>query len=284
MPDIYSIADTTYIWLGPRADGSDEAMTFIQSARDINTDDANIDIDSLVPTRALVALFNRSWWYRTWVVQEAVLSQNAIVICGTKKARLRDFQTLVEKEREMRQSIRLAHREGNLETEYVRIWFFIPPILPFYEVLGGMSSLRAIRKGDWSTKEAAFLLAGLLHLTVRFQSTLPRDKLYGLLGLVPELQGKIVPSYGPDKSDGDVFKETTVFLMKWTNSIKNVFNLIEPELGRTCGGPSWAIHPAWAPRKDGRQKNMTPFSLRGYKADGGFWTWLWLTPMDVIKG
>jgi hypothetical protein len=71
MPDIYSKAFGTVIWLGPRTDRSHEAMEFIRSASKLEVDDANINIDSLVPAKALTALYKRTWWQRVWVLRRS---------------------------------------------------------------------------------------------------------------------------------------------------------------------------------------------------------------------
>ncbi|SCO92442.1 uncharacterized protein FRV6_16570 [Fusarium oxysporum] len=283
MPDIYSKAHRTLIWLGPRADQSDEAMEFIRSAPSIRTDDANLDIDNLVSTRALTALFNRTWWQRVWVIQELVLSQQAVVMCGRKAVPMANFQTLVQKESGLRRSARLAARSGCLKSPNQRAWNFIPPILPFYEILGTLSVLRRKASEKMSTKEAADHLAELVQQTSRFRSTLPRDKVYGLLGIVPDVQRSIEPSYGPGKTDGDVFKELTVLLMRWTNSIDHIFSWRKPEVDRVRGAPSWAISTVSTAVESGKPEAL-PFDRRRYSADGGFWTWLRLMPVDVIKG
>ncbi|KAK4033559.1 heterokaryon incompatibility protein-domain-containing protein [Parachaetomium inaequale] len=278
MPDIYSNASATYIWLGPRADGSDEAMEFIRSAHGIETDDANLDIDKLVPTRALTALFNRTWWQRVWVIQEAALSERSVVLCGRKAVSFSNFQSLVIKERAMRRSARVAARKGALDSPNMRVWSFIPPALPFYAVLYMMGVFRSKALGNLSTEEAAAGLAELVQVTARFQSTLPRDKVYGLLGLVPGAGREIEPSYGPDKTDSDVLRELTVFLTRWTNSIDHIFPWRKPETERVCGAPSWAIDATSA-------SEALPFDHgSGYDADRGFRTWLRLTPTDIIKG
>jgi hypothetical protein len=84
--------------------------------------------------------------------------------------------------------------------------------------------------------------------------------------------------------DSDVFQELTVFLTPWTSSIGTVFLLWKPESERLRGVPSWAIHPVLIPMKSGGRQEAVPLDPNQWKADGGFWTWLRLTPIDVVKG
>ncbi|KAH7303426.1 heterokaryon incompatibility protein-domain-containing protein, partial [Stachybotrys elegans] len=69
MPNIYSQADQTYVWLGPSADGSNRAMDFIKNANKLVTNDVNTILadKGLIPTRELTALYHRTWWQRIWV-------------------------------------------------------------------------------------------------------------------------------------------------------------------------------------------------------------------------
>ncbi|KAI3319821.1 heterokaryon incompatibility protein-domain-containing protein [Xylariaceae sp. AK1471] len=282
--DIYSKAHLTCIWLGPRADGSDQAMDFIKSANKIDTSNANrLENESLVPTRALIALFSRTWWQRVWVIQEALLSRHAVIICGTKKVPFRKFETLVEKERKIREAGRSAVRMGDLSSPFMRTWSFIPPTMPFYGLLIFKPYLESIREGNPEALphgDVAMLLGDLIRLTARFQSKFPRDKVYGLLGLVPEAGAYMRPNYEPEKSDGAVFKELSVYYIKCSNSLDAIFQWRRTEDERV-DAPSWVIdcNPA---SKNGYGRMPIPFSSK-YEADGGFQTWLRLTPNDVLK-
>ncbi|RYP81527.1 hypothetical protein DL769_001935 [Monosporascus sp. CRB-8-3] len=261
MPDIYSKAHMTWIWLGPSADGSDRAMEFIKSADKIDVSDVNrLHTDKLIPTRAL----------------------RALVICGTKKLPLWKFEALVEKERKIREATRSALRTGDLKSPFMRTWNLVPPTLPFYGLLEIKSLLGSTRKKNSEALpqgDAAAILSTLVPLTARLQSTLPRDKVYALLGLVPETHTYIRPSYGPEKADGDVFKELSLYLMRWSNSLDVVFHWRRTEDGRV-DAPSWVID--CTPLSNSRWPTPIPFG-RQYEADGGFRTWLRLTPIDVIK-
>ncbi|KAJ9144628.1 hypothetical protein NKR23_g5850 [Pleurostoma richardsiae] len=280
MPDIYSKAHKTCIWLGKRADSSAKAMDFVDRAHQMNLDDPNALPDREIPTQALLALFNRSWWYRVWVVQEAILSRDALVACGSRVVPLWKFQLLYQKEMELRQAQRSAARVGNLKSRDFRAWTFIPPTLPFYHIL----ALNCMGFFDEVSRSPSFEQAGhhlgkLVEAASKFQSTLPRDKIYGLLGLVPGAQKHIQVHYGPEKTDGDVFRDATVFLIRSMNSLKPL--LYEKSDEERVDGPSWAINPSWPQR--GQSLAMSLARSLTYHADDGFLTWLRLAPFDILN-
>lgn len=106
MAQIYNSAARVVIWLGLASPGTDLAMRIIDwlgkflhyDRRDQtftstwnDTDEAHwADLDQPLPfnetqIRALEELFWRPWFERLWVVQEVLLSTEAVVICGRQE-------------------------------------------------------------------------------------------------------------------------------------------------------------------------------------------------------
>ncbi|KAK5081305.1 hypothetical protein LTR05_008099 [Lithohypha guttulata] len=101
MGSIYRNAQLVLGWLGPEARSSSlaiKALSFLGS-RCMNMPDGpslqeRYDLVTTVlpsdpadkrlafPTSSVVALLNRPWWYRVWVVQEVVLAKNVYLLCG----------------------------------------------------------------------------------------------------------------------------------------------------------------------------------------------------------
>lgn len=78
MPEIYSSAFKTIIYLGESAEDSDLTMCFLPFGQYHNMNDS---------TRiAIMRLFRRPWFERTWVIQEVAMSKSAEVLCGTMSA------------------------------------------------------------------------------------------------------------------------------------------------------------------------------------------------------
>lgn len=95
MRDIYKNAQAVLVWLGNAADDSDMAMDqalelnekLSSIARPIHFDhlayhDLNKEGDLVWP--ALGHFYCRSWFERLWVVQEAVLARELVLLCGSR--------------------------------------------------------------------------------------------------------------------------------------------------------------------------------------------------------
>ena len=94
MDKIYQSADTVQIWLGPAADGSDDAMPLAESIWQykflfgcdpmeiFKHGDMNARIHVLNRLEKLTILLSRPWFTRRWVVQELALARKAVVHCG----------------------------------------------------------------------------------------------------------------------------------------------------------------------------------------------------------
>lgn len=102
MRDIYSQAENTIVWLGPEAENSSKAMDLIDLCDYICEDYFSKEESGASPPdenlwgphhswkiedelEALSALLQRSWFFRIWVVQEAVVSTNLIICCGNRQ-------------------------------------------------------------------------------------------------------------------------------------------------------------------------------------------------------
>lgn len=104
MGDIYRKADRVIVWLGPQRDESDLALELLrkmeifgdhgkgsESLKEVHfwDDSDKTKLLELSKSRdaqrswlALLKLFGRAWWRRTWVVQEALLPRDFIFKCG----------------------------------------------------------------------------------------------------------------------------------------------------------------------------------------------------------
>jgi Heterokaryon incompatibility protein (HET) len=89
MGRVYSQAYPTLVWLGPEAENSNAAMSFLNdlwhtessNAAIINKYKQLLPIDDLA--EAVTSLFLRPYWFRLWIVQEFWLSPYLIFLCGS---------------------------------------------------------------------------------------------------------------------------------------------------------------------------------------------------------
>lgn len=87
---IYSYAKSVLVWLGPQANGSEE---YFDSCNQIPLESQslcssilkNVDSDATNPISAAIAsLQRRTYWTRTWIIQEIVLASDIHIFCGDR--------------------------------------------------------------------------------------------------------------------------------------------------------------------------------------------------------
>lgn len=131
---------------------------------------------------SMVKLLERPWWQRVWVLQEVILAKNVILSCGPQSIEWTAFQAILytfirqAKRSRIYQSSRLSHdfREGKAQAillaraQQTAAFFFL------------QSASLLPQKGQ------NFDMANLLSLTSTFDATDARDKVFALIGLLPD--------------------------------------------------------------------------------------------------
>lgn len=109
MGEIYSQADKVHIWLGPN-DGHDigRVFSFLRLAAHLPepVDFENISLTVFghanLAIRPVGNFFERPWFFRRWILQEAALAKYGIVICGSYRI---TYPTFVEACRRLQDSV-----------------------------------------------------------------------------------------------------------------------------------------------------------------------------------
>ncbi|KAI1132662.1 heterokaryon incompatibility protein-domain-containing protein [Nemania abortiva] len=259
MGSIYSHARQVLIYLGPASSDSGQA---IESIKYINSKMLALHIrryetrlNALGPWggmllnylpaqkplpaefdwQPVISLLQRPWFQRTWVIQEAILAQRGLVICGDKSVPWLKFE---------RVSYDIYMYHHSVRT--------IPNYDTIDSVVRGLTMMRLARV-DHGRLHAASLLtrfnpgalweySKLLDLIVdtrRFSCTESRDKIYGLLGITYQsINNKyITPNYS--LSVEEVFKSFVLWEVL-TNSSLRVLGLNSDKASTTYSLPSWA--------------------------------------------
>jgi hypothetical protein len=216
MGDVYSSAQLVVAWLGEPADDSDRAMQFIAT---LHNEIKQFNLHELDPAHgmgyveqfpsfkqlnspdwvAFQNLFRRPWFSRLWVIQEMVLSRRAILACGKETAGWDELTIVVE----------------ILLTKGLREYLlYIPPVglanAEFPGGLGGLIAMSGISAHRIAGK--ALPLQELLLFGRHFAATNPRDLIFGLLGVAPEVDdGTMPPDY--QSSAEEIFVRWTRYLM-----------------------------------------------------------------------
>ncbi|KAF3074268.1 hypothetical protein CFAM422_003475 [Trichoderma lentiforme] len=79
MAEIYSKANRVIVWLGEAADNSDQALKSIRMAADEERRSFQKDTDQ----QAVLAILERPWFRRIWVLQEVAAAQHIVMMCGS---------------------------------------------------------------------------------------------------------------------------------------------------------------------------------------------------------
>lgn len=197
MTRIYQKAESVAVWLGPRSGDSDLAMDLI------NEVSKGAAITQVITKRtpapfseqnfaAVVALFDREYWHRLWVVQEVFNARDTSidVHCGSAMLPWKALKTASNVFREHKDVLERSFYPGYSNSYYqARSFESYPAVL----VNGGPSSLARIgtraefRGGANLTDSMAFQdLLEVMRDCRRKLSSKPEDKVFGILGVLSE--------------------------------------------------------------------------------------------------
>jgi len=226
MGEIYKSAAMVMIWLGEAADDSDFLLQFIlhrhlqlDLGTDLGTHDSDPDETARETRRLGIAfenLLRRAWWKRIWIVQELALAKSdPIVVCGTMSI---PWSVLSE--------------YGVLQEIFQNADHFLSePITN----IGILQAIRSNVRDKTKSLHQPHSLQKLLRLTRYSLATDPRDKIYGLLGLVQGDDVSIMPDYG--KQVSRLYLEIACHII---SSERCLDILTWPHSRADLGLPSWA--------------------------------------------
>ncbi|KAF2710666.1 hypothetical protein K504DRAFT_465738 [Pleomassaria siparia CBS 279.74] len=242
MTSIYSKADSVALWLGPEADESDSAVKLLN---EISTNaDYPERITSLIKARvgdadfaAIASLFERDYWRRLWVVQEILNAKDIWVYCGTvlhwsvyKKASLVFQRHKNDLDYYFQTSKRRGQRHSPNQSSFSQALVYQGPgSLP---ELGSLTEL-----GDES----------LLHVMRALRRKItsdPRDKVYGILGVLPQTVRSEFP-VDLSLSVREVYIDVVDYLLSTTEYLDVICESIHfPVHTNSANLPTWA--PDWS--------------------------------------
>lgn len=224
MRRIFQQAETVHIWIGRDFSGSRDAFQFVRSVNRCAKDDLVDFIRG--PGREsqlehLRKFFYKEYWWRIWVVQEVVVAQHAIVICGDDSIPWEDLYAVGDKLMEVKDEIRKIYHDK-------------PDSV--YKLLQGAGP-RALKLPVQPDQKELPLLDLLRSHYSKF-STDSRDKVFGIVGI-----SDARPAFTIDYtwSTEKVFIYTAKFIIEKTRNLDIICNPKRDE--STLFLPSWV--PDW---------------------------------------
>ena len=204
---------------------------------------------------AIHRLFDWSWWFRTWILQEASSPPDKIIVCGDS---VLPWQSLAI-------------------TTMMLLDISMRPGYADFGAIGGGGPSRLtnflVRRGYEDAAKRGLLT--LIGDTRKSESTDPRDKVYAILPFASNVEkDEIIPDY--TKTFEALYTEVAIWSLKKHNNL-HIFGLCAHTEARNPNLPSWI--PDWTDRSEQRPFAKTlplnpedhAFSLgskRCYDADG----------------
>ena len=181
--------------------------------------------------RTLLSLVSQPWWERIWIVQEAVLSPNAILNLGRHQVLLSSFFPAARNY--------AVHCEGCCKV-WTWLWHgrsddIFLPLLPKMRLVKGLG--RVI--DDYAADRLVPILLALL--SQERKATDPRDHFYAITGLMKNPITRLPLGPVPDYrlQPAQLFREQTLNLMQQSKSIDLLDRAIGVDARNFLGLPSW---------------------------------------------
>ncbi|KAK0624057.1 heterokaryon incompatibility protein-domain-containing protein [Immersiella caudata] len=267
MGEIYSSSQFTLSWLGPEADDSNLAIRaldyigeqcvehpdgpalqercelFTRILPESDTDEWN----ARFPVEAVVALLNRPYWRRIWIVQEVILPPTVFVVCGEL---ITTFGALAVGATALLELPILDSTLGGPLTSRIR------PLIPVYKCDPKLIQA-AFHHGATGKK---LPLASRLQNITQMGATNPLDHVFGLMGLASDLDELgIQADYS--LAPLELFTRVTAALLKQGS---RQF-LSRCSAGRN-NGPSWTVD--FSRDRSGEPAPIWNYRYKLYRAGG----------------
>lgn len=276
MSKIYSRARGVVMWLGEEGDDSQLAMDLIRrwgkgvlTAMETDRDACYKNslkaclpfIDNPFDKRSLEALgclLKRDYWRRVWIIQEVVLAKSRIMLCGNAMVYHENFYVAYAIWSDIQNLNTGKTVDYELATSFTR--YLGPPSVATLAMLIYQRSAR--RRAGEPLGEDMF---SLIESSWNFVSSDPRDRIYGLFGLLEENSPLPVPiDYGiaPDK----IHLAFTMGLIQTSRRLDVIslsrFGFEDPTLSPRL--------PSWAPDFLARPEEITHIAFRdsSFRASG----------------
>lgn len=211
MKNIYSLADRVLVYIGDEDHLSSPAMEYIANVDNDDIHDWSYPVSHRQLKSAVRSLFDRRWFSRLWVIQEVARSRSALVICGSVAVSWDCF-------------VRWPYRDTQ-------------PLGP-----GGLPGILRYPSGFTPSSGGDSLLQAL-HDNSGAEATDPRDKIFGILGLMDD-SSPYLGMVDYRSTVEEVYTQAAVLLINQSRSLRLLSAASHSK--SNSQSPSQAL-PSWVP-------------------------------------
>ncbi|OAP58011.1 hypothetical protein AYL99_07101 [Fonsecaea erecta] len=195
---IYRMAKLVVIWLGANTGPEEDIRDLLRATADlekpVNKQHHNGNLDSNL--KALERLLSQTYWHRVWIIQEVAAAKRAQIFWGSYILELRSLEILL---RERGRSLDRDEDPRGLAQKVV--------------------SVRAACRAQQKPR-----LMDILAMTSMSETSVLRDKVYGLLGLASDWADFVQePNYSQAVSENELCVEMTSNHINWYSSADIIF-------------------------------------------------------------
>lgn len=236
---VYKQAQTVRIWLGEAADGSDDAvemMKHLQIDPNLTRLKMNGNLVTEQQVHSFVALLNRPWFERIWVMQEIALSTRAVFYCGDATFTSEKIRSIPV---DLMDDILLSSTKpfehlGDFANK-MRTGYFM-------DVLSRLVTVSQVVAMIQDGQDRAILhpIQTLCQLS-RLKATDLRDKVYGCLGMLPGFSDLINPHIDYTWPVEVVYAFTTYVLFCHTGCLYPLCYTRPESSTRLPNLPTWSL-------------------------------------------
>ena len=263
MGEVYRNAFEVIIWLGEATASIPEVFDVVEQVAKVDKAVFDSSAEFFGPERLsqvglpdaanpiwphYLDLYERRWFQRGWVVQEAVLARRATVFCGQYHI---SWETL---------------RQGShiFYPDYLRKHFFATfknhdehvacrslgrnalrmGMIEDYFDRQDLSNLLIVEivTGTRELKHGEYVLLHLMRMARDFDWLDPRDRIYSMIGIVRSmgLDLCMAPDYSESCTPASVLTQFAQAVIRHSNSISIISQVSDPYFRKTPNLPSWA--------------------------------------------
>ncbi|KAL1877414.1 hypothetical protein Daus18300_002398 [Diaporthe australafricana] len=245
MDLIYSEALAVRGWIGSPRTTTEFGMatTWLEGVRNLRTPDF---LASIVPssevahslTTLAAALSYEPYWERLWIMQEIALASSLVFWYGRWRFTTMDIQNLLF----------VVERDGILQSfpqessELGVVDVLVQFSKRMASVFARLAILRQIRR-EKIFQSAPMPLIEILGLAQSARAKDPRDKVYGILAILPKkISTRVQPDYSPSTNDQKTYTVFTQICLQEEGNLNTLERFVRRPSSQLGNMPSWAFN------------------------------------------